>query len=96
MSVQLSHVWQGNVFFLKTHASCSVTSFMYICMSNKVQHLDIQENNTEVIEKKLHYDFKRTLQFNRKIIGTLKRCENKAGLWQSSKFSMRSFICSSP
>ena len=42
MSMELSHVWQGNVFFLKTHYEVW-RHLSHICISNKVENLDIQE-----------------------------------------------------
>jgi hypothetical protein len=42
MSMELWHVWQGNVFFLKTHYEVW-RHLSHICISNKVENLDMQE-----------------------------------------------------
>jgi hypothetical protein len=66
MSVELSHVWQGNVFFLKP--LCGVTSFkshLHTKQSRKSSHTG---KITFYQISSVHYDFKWTLQFNHKKI----------------------------
>jgi hypothetical protein len=65
MSMELSHVWQGNVFFLKTHYAVW-RHLSNICISKS--KILTYRNDNKVLENKLHYDFKWTLQLNHKKI----------------------------
>jgi hypothetical protein len=50
MAVELSHVWQGNVFILETHYAVR-HHLSHICMPKKVQYLDIQERQQSFRKK---------------------------------------------
>jgi hypothetical protein len=64
MSVELSQVWQENVFFLKLIMQCEVIQVTYVYQTKS--KILTYRKDYKVLENKLYYDFKWTFQFNHK------------------------------